>query len=216
MAMMTKKYVLEQIGLKLSVELKPYGFRFIKSKNHIIKQIKSGFDLIEYRIIDYTPIFLIELALAIRLNTVEDIVNRFLGEEIMNPQGKPSTLTSGISFHFLMDNYSDIKVGNEEELNDVISEYIIGIKARGLQYFDEYNNLFNANKLKKESILNDTTGMSYMLRNLMQSLVLMKLCNDPDLEVLYPKYLEYYVPISGQEIAGRKAIVDLFEYLKKM
>ncbi|WP_273134086.1 hypothetical protein [Culturomica massiliensis] len=214
--MMTKKYVLEQIGLKLSEELKPYGFRFIKSKNHIIKQIKSGFDLIEYRIIDYTPIFLIELALAIRLNTVEDIVNRFLGEEIMNPQGKPSTLTSGISFHFLMDNYSDIKVGNEEELNDVISEYIIGIKARGLQYFDEYNNLFNANKLKKESILNDTTGMSYMLRNLMQSLVLMKLCNDPDLEVLYPKYLEYYVPISGQEITGRKAIVDLFEYLKKM
>lgn len=214
--MMTKKYIREQIGLKLSEELESYGFRFVKSKNHIIKKIKSGFDLIEYRIIDYAPIFPIELALAIRLNIVEEIVNRFLGEEIMNPQGKNSTLTLGISFNFLMDNYNDIKVGNEEELNNVICEYIIGIKARGLHYFDEYNNLFNANKLKKESILNDTTGMSYMLRNLMQSLVLMKLCDDPDLELLYPKYLEYYVPILGQEVAGHKAIMELCKYLKKM
>lgn len=212
--MMTKKYIREKLGLELSENLKMDDFRFIKSKNHIIKQIENGFNLIEYRIVDYAPVFFIELSLAIRLNIVEEIVNRFLGEEIMNPQSKIHTLTLGIAFNFLMGDSNDVKVENEKELREVINKYIVGIKTKGLNYFNDYSNILNANRLKKEDILSNTTGISCLLRNLMQSLTLMKLCNDPDFELLYPKYLEYYIPISGQEVFGRKAIVELFNYLK--
>ncbi len=213
--MMTKKYIREQLGLKLSENLKIDDFRFVKSKNHIIRKLEDGFNLIEYRIIDYNPIFFIELSLAIRLNIVEEIINRFLGKEIMNPQSKTHTLTLGIGFNFLMGDSNDVKVENEDELRDIINKYNVGIKTKGLSYFTNYSNLLNANKFKKENILSDTSGVSYLLRNLMQSLTLMKLCNDPDFELLYPKYLEYYVPISGQEVVGRKAIVELYDYLKK-
>lgn len=214
--MMTKKYIREKLGLELSENLKMDDFRFIKSKNHIIKQIENGFNLIEYRIIDYAPVFFIELSLAIRLNIVEEIVNRFLGEEIMNPQNKIHTLTLGIAFNFLMGDSNDVKVENEKELREVINKYIAGIKTKGLSYFNDYSNILNTNRLKKEDILSNTTGTSCLLRNLMQSLTLMKLCNDSDFELLYPKYLEYYIPISGQEVFGRKAIVELFNYLKDM
>ena len=50
----------------------------------------------------------------------------------------------------------------------------------------------------------------------MQSLTLMKLCNDPDFDVLCDKYKELYVPFVGQEITGRKALDNLIEYLKAM
>lgn len=53
-------------------------------------------------------------------------------------------------------------------------------------------------------------------RSLMTSLVLMKLCNDPDFDLLKYKCRELYVPFDGEEISGLKAIDDLISYLENM
>lgn len=217
MAMMNKKYVTNKIRTQIAGNLKNEGFKYIKAKERIIRKHEFGFDVIYTRVIDYEPIFQIEYSIAIRLNAVEDIVNKFFGEELFNPKNKPLTTTVASSYDLMSETKQNhIEISTEDELEISIQELIELTRNKGYSFFQEYRNLTTTNELKKNQILNDETGLSNVLRNLMQSLTLMKLCNDPDFDELCEKYKELYVPWVGQEITGRKAMNDLIEYLKKL
>ena len=217
MAMMNKKYVKNRIRTQIAGILKNEGFKYIKSNERIIRKHEYGFDVIYTRVIDYEPIFQIEYSIAIRLNAVEDVVNKFFGEELFNPKNKPLTTTIASSYDLMSGtNLSYIEICTEDELEDAIQDLAELTKSKGYAFFQKYKNYAVTNELKKNQILNDETGLSNILRNLMQSLTLMKLCEDTDFDKLCEKYKELYVPFVGQEITGRKALNNLIEYLKAM
>jgi len=212
---MNKKYVTNKIRTQIAGILENEGFKYIKSNERIIRKHEYGFDVIYTRVIDYKPIFQIEYSIAIRLNAVEDVVNKFFGEELFFPQNKPLTTTIALSYDLMSGtNLSYIEICTEDELEDAIQKLTELTKSKGYAFFQKYKNFAVTNELKKNQILNDETGLSNILRNLMQSLTLMKLCNDPDFGVLCDKYKELYAPFVGQEITGRKALDNLIEYLK--
>lgn len=215
---MAKRFVINEIRTKLTEAIKTEGFEYFKSKERIMRKHNTGFDVIYISIIDYNPIFQIESSVAIRLNAVEEIVNIFLDERFMNPEFKHLTTTISTSSYMPLvdDYYRYIEIKTKEDLNRAINEMINLIKDKGLLFFQNYRNFESTNNLKKSEILTKDNYGAYVLRNLMQSLTLMRLCNDPDFEKLSMKYKELYIPFSGEEETGRKAMDDLIEYLKKL
>lgn len=215
---MTKRFIINEVRTKLTEAIKNEGFEYLKSKERIMRKHNMGFDVIYISIIDYNPIFQIESSIAIRLNAVEDIVNIFLDERFMNPEFKHLTTTIGTSSYMpLVDEYYRyIEIKTEEDLNSTINEIINLIKDKGLLFFKNYRNFESTNNLKKSEILTKDNYGAYVLRNLIQSLTLLKLCKDPDFEEMCIKYPKLLVPWAGQEEAGRKAMDDLIEYLRKL
>lgn len=212
---MNKKQVTNLVRQGISEGLKEDGFKFIKSKERILREHEAGFDVIYARIIDYNSVFQIEFSIAIRLNAVEEIVNKFLNDEIRNPAGNSLTTTIVSSYDIMTnskENYIEIK--NEKELEAAIRSLLVLTKDKGLAFLNKYKNFQVANKYRKDRILNDESQLSHTLISLMQSLTLMKLCNDPDFDKLKEKYKELYVPFAGEEVTGRKALNDLIEYLE--
>jgi len=213
---MTKAYVFNQTTKEVTDSLNEQGFQYKKSHGRVIKLLDDGFHVIIINVIDYRPIFQIEIYLGVRLDAVEEIVNRFLQWTFASSKFMKYTETISTSYKALSgakENY--LEVESESQLQDGINEITLLIKEKGLAFFEKYKNLNNVNLYKKESILNDTSGISHILTNLMQSLTLMKLCNNPDFDELSERYKKLYVPWAGHEEAGRKALNDLIEYLRK-
>ncbi len=216
MAIMTKRYVYNQITSNLSLTLKINGFKFIKSKERIIRPHTVGFDVIIFHIVDYNPIFEINFFLRTRINEVEDIINQFM-IDCMNPDFMPFTETVNISFKKLSNSNEDfISVINTSELDIAIKKIEYLIKTTGITFFEQNTDIQKVNQIKKRQILYEHQGLSlfHNRRTLMQSLTLMKLCNDPDFDKLKDKYKELYVPFVGEEVNGRKALEDLIRYLE--
>lgn len=166
--------------------------------------------MILLHVLDYSPIFQIELFLSVRIDKVENIVNKFIPNR--NPQFMKYTETIGTSYKELSGAKENlIEISTEKELDNAINEFIKIIRDKGLAFFEKHKNIEIVNAKKKEQILNKEYNV---IGNVMQSLTLMKLCNDTDFDILCDKYKELYVPFVGQEITGRKALDNLIEYLK--
>jgi len=209
---MTKRYVFTETAKRIYESIKHEGFMFIKSNGRIINKYPEGFDVIILKVLDYAPIFQIETFLSVRINKVEDIVNMFIPNR--NPQFMKFTETIGTSYMLLSgakENY--IEVETEKELDNAINELIKLIQDKGLAFFEKHRDIEIVNTIKKEQILKKEHTV---ITNIMQSLTLMKLCNDPDFDELCEKYKEFYVPFAGDEETGPKAINDLIEYLRRL
>ena len=212
---MTKAFVFNQTIKEVADFLNEQGFQYKKSHGRIMKLLDDGFFGIIINIIDYRPVFQIEMYLGVRLDTVEEIVNRFLEWTFASPKFMKYTETISTSYKALSGaNENYIEIGSEHQLQKGINELTLLIKEKGLVFFEKNRNLNNVNLHKKQSILNDTSGIAHILTNLMQSLTLMKLCNDPDFDELSERYKKLLVPWAGQEESGRKALDDLIEFLK--
>jgi hypothetical protein len=212
---MTKSFVINKTYRRIAEGLKDQGFEYKKSNERILKKITGGFYGITLHIVDYRPIFQIEIYLGIRIDAVEEIVNRFLEYTFASPEFMKFTETIGTTYKVLngsLENHIEIK--SETELENGIDILIKTILSKGFEFFAQKSNQETLNSLKKEQILKDNMGSFSVDRNLMQSLTLMKLCNDPDFDKLKDKYKELYVPFAGEEISGRKALNDLIEYLQ--
>ena len=153
--------------------------------------------------------------LGIRVDAVEEIVNRFLASTFASPEFMRFTETIGTSYMVLSDSKENyIQIESETELGNAIEEMINLIKNKGEIFFKKHKDLGVVNSFKKDQILSDDMGNTHVIHNLMQSLTLTKLCNDPDFDKLKEKYKELYVPFVGEEVTGRKALNDLIEYLQ--
>lgn len=214
---MTKKYVREKIRIQIADGLEKEGFKYVKSNERIMRQHKSGFDVIYITVIDYYPIFQIEFGISIRLDAVEEIVNQFLDENFINPKGKRYTTTIGASYRMLSNtqhNYIEIK--NEDELNEAICQLITLIGTKGLSFLEKYHDINLVNEVNKKQLLIPNNYVCYIPHNIMQSLALLKLCDDPDFDALKLKYKELYMTWEGHNDKGKKAIDDLVTYLENM
>ena len=168
--------------------------------------------MILLHVLDYSPIFQIELFLSVRIDIVENIVNDFIPNR--NPQFMKYTETIGTSYKELSGAKENlIEISTEKELDNAINEFIKIIRDKGLAFFEKYQNIEMVNAEIKKQILNKEYNYIGII---MQSLSLMKLCNDPDFDVLCDKYKELYVPFVGEEIKGREALDNLIKYLKAM
>ena len=215
---MTKKDVFDLTVQCVVKEIEENGFKFIKSKERIIRKTDDGYDAILFRVVDYCTSFQIVFDIRTRTNVVEDILNKFMAD-CMNPQFMSLTETIIMSYQELSNskvNY--IEIASDEQLNIAISEIIGLITGIGMDFFEQNKNVEKVNVRKKNAILYEHKGlgMHHDRRTLMQSLILMKLCNDPDFDLLKYKYKELYVPFDGEEISGPKAIDDLISYLENM
>lgn len=217
MAMITKRYVFSETAKRIEDSLKTEGFKFLKSNGRILNKYPEGFDVIILSILDYAPVFQIQMSLRVRINQVEEIVNKFQEYSFASPQFMKFTETIGTSYLVLSgakENHVEVK--SEEELDNAINELIKLIQDKGLAFFEKHRDIKTVNAIKKEQILKENNWISHIITNLMQSLTLMKLCNDPDFEELCEKYKELYRPFVGEEITGREAIVNLISYLKNL
>ncbi len=213
--MITKRYITNELREKLTENLKDEDFILLKSKERIMRKFDGGFDNIYIRVVDYNPIFEVEFSISIRLDVVEEMVYKFLDERFMNPRFNSLTPTIAASYKLLsgsVKNYITIK--SETDLQNAIKDLTSLVKKNGFTFFKKYRDLQNVNQNKKENILKDNTGIAHILTNLMQSLILMKLCNDSDFKELSEKYKKLLVPWAGQEESGRKALDDLIHYLE--
>lgn len=210
--MMTKKYVFTETAKRIEDRFKTEGFKFVKSNGRILNKYASGFDVIILKVLDYTFDFQIETFLGLRINKVEEVVNKFMPNR--NPKFMKFTETIGASYMVLSGaKENHIEIETEKELDNAINELTELIENKGLAFFERHRNLEVVNAIKKEQILKSKHNV---ITNIMQSLTLMKLCNDPDFDELCGKYKEIYVPFVGEEETGIKSINDLIAYLKAM
>lgn len=210
--MMTKRYVFTKVAKRIEESLKTEGFKFIKSNGRIISKYPGGFDEIILKVLDYAPVFQIQMSLRVRIDSVEDIINKFIPNR--NPQFMKYTETIGINYMVLSGaKENHIEIETEKELDNTINELIKLIQDKGLAFFEKNRDIETVNAIKKEQILKEKHTA---INNLMQSLTLLKLCKDTDFDKLCEKYKEYYVPFAGEEEKGPKAINDLIEYLKDL
>lgn len=209
---MTKRYVFTETAKRIEESLKKKGFKFIKSNGRIINKYPGGFDEIILKVLDYAPVFQVQMILRVRIDSVESIVNKFQEYSFASPQFMKYTETIGTNYMVLSRaKENHIEIETEKELDNAINELIKLIQDKGLAFFEKHRDIETVNAIKKEQILKDKHTA---INNLMQSLTLMKLCKDSDFDKLCEKYKEYYVPFVGEEETGPKAINDLIEYLK--
>lgn len=209
--MMTKRYVFTEIAKSIEKRVKPNGFKYVKSNERILNKYSSGFDVIILTVLDYAPVFQLQMSLRVRINKVENIVNKFIPNR--NPKFMKFTETIGTSYMVLSGaKENHIEIETKKELDNAINELTKLIQEKGLVFFDKHRNIEIVNTIKKEQILKEEHTV---ITNLMQSLTLMKLCNDPDFDELCEKYKELYVPFAGEEESGIKAINDLILYLRQ-
>jgi len=220
MAMITKKVVQSQLASSVSNLIKDEGFILNKTDNTIIRKKNHGFELISIRIIDYWPlsINIEQINLSIRYDKVENIVNDFYSEDMFNKKFSKytSTIVNSITFSISDSEIKDIIIKDYNDLKKGVEKIIKHVLLEGIPFFKQFKTIEDASNYKKNGILNDKTKISYNLRNLMQSLTLMRLINDKDFYYLCEKYKELYVPFEGEEITGRKAMDDLIQFLKEM
>lgn len=215
MGEMRKKDAFSRIAKSLEDNLRDYGFVYRKSDGRILRFHPNGFDVILIDILDYWPVFEIRTFLSIRLEEVENIVNMFIPRR--NPKFMKYSTTIATSYMVLSGaDSNEIEFETEEELDAAISTLTKLIRDKGLKYFDEYRSLEVVNRIKKEQLVGDNNERYNVINNLMQSIVLMYLCNDPDFNILCDKYKKIYIPFLGEEELGIKAMDDLIHYLSSV
>lgn len=213
---LTKKYVYNKIIETISDNLKVFGFQFVKSKDRIIRKHEDGFDAIIVKVVDYNPVFQIELYFRSRIDCVENIINKYQAN-ISNNAFLLLSETCSANYQELSGAKMDfIEVKNENELDKAIHEIKSLIEAKVMSFYDQNRDIHKLNNIKKKQILENHQDISlyHNRRSLMQSLILMRLCNDPDFNSLKDKYKKLYVPFVGEEEVGKKAINDLIIYLE--
>ncbi len=208
----TKKEVEHRLNECFTDLLAQENFKLRKSNSLIIRKSQSKVESIFFRVLNYWPLCqeIKCVIFDIRFDKVEEVVNPFLAKyNFFNMEGAKMTSTIGdfISYNMKIDKYEDV--------DNFINVNKDTIKTKILDYFVRYNTMEDANILMKEQILNNDSGLYYIERTLMQSLTLMKLCNDSDFQDLSQTYMKLYSSWGGFKEKGLMAINDLIEYLSK-
>jgi hypothetical protein len=206
----TAKNVREKLVATLESMLLEDNFKLKRSNSFIVRKSKNKTESVFFKILNYWPLCaeIEHVLFDIRFDKVEEIVNPFLAKyNFSNIEGTKTTSTIGNLISY------NTKVVNFEDVDNFIALNMNNIKAKVLAYFIKYSTMNEANVLMKEQILNDDSGLYYVERNIMQSLTLMKLCNDSDFEYLSQTYIKLYSSWGGFSERGLMTINDLIEYL---
>jgi hypothetical protein len=143
--MLTKRKVETELLNQIEGYLKPFGFKKRKTEGTaVINYTDYGFDSVVFRVIDYMPEFWIEFSLRIRLDIVENIVNKFYRN--FNQEFSKSTVTDSYGYYLMTGNDLRQGIRTERDLINVIDEFKELINNKGFNYWEKYRdikNLFN-------------------------------------------------------------------------
>ena len=234
----TKKTVIETVGKELETKLNSYGFKFVKSKQHLIRKYKGGFDRILLYTITGFPYSHQELGVQfmVRIDKVESIIEKFYNGRFRNMEFAKLFNTDFINYECLKKekdksfySASSLKcelcktsetdldkelfvLHNKEDIQKVSSFLKDFIELRGLRFFEQSKDIEYLNEKVKSSITKNVYGVD--LKTIMNSLVLMKLCNDSDFDTLLPKYIEQMHPDNGFERDSYDSLNEIIQYLE--
>jgi hypothetical protein len=206
----TKKEVETKLVTTLLENVSREGFVLRKKDNSIVCKSKLGFKSLSCSILNYWP-YCEEInciGFEIRINQVEEIINPIKAKyDLFNIAFSKTTPTILDTILF------NTKVFAKEDVDKFIRNNMTSIIKQAFLFFDKYADIESINIDKKNMILqNNETGLNSITR----SLILMKLCNDNDFDIMKIKYRHLLKPIYGQEKEELTVYDDLLEYLSRM
>lgn len=234
----TKKKVIETIGKELEIKLNSYGFKFVKSKQHLIRKNKEGFDRILLDTITGYPYSHQELRVQfmVRINKVENIIELFYDgrfrnmefakisdtdftdyKHLKNEKDKSFYSASYLECELCKTSRTDLDKGlfilhNKKDIEKAGSFLKDFIELKVLDFFEQSKSIEYLNEKVKNLIKKNVYGVD--LKIIMNALVLMKLCNDNDYDTLLPKYIEQMRPANGFKKDSHDALNEIIQYLE--
>jgi hypothetical protein len=124
------------------------GFRFQKRSDAFVRTIDGGRQELGLPLYDFNPVFEFSLTLCIRLDTVQEITNRFSGSP---PKYHGATLTSVTQLEFL--GLAAVpgrgvlyRAASASELAEVLPAVLTIVRERVLPFFDEFRTVGAVNR----------------------------------------------------------------------
>lgn len=229
----SKKEVLETIGFRLEDSLSSYGFKYIKSKSHLIKKFNGGFYRILFTTYDGFPVSHQELNIQfiVRLNEIEEIVSRFYNERFRNPEFSKLSDTINCDFNCInkgvlenilppkpdlcklckKDNNRYFVIHESGDIDIAAEQLKSFIKSNGLDFFEKFTNTQKLNEWFKQKLLSSNYPLD--LLEVMHSLILMKRTKDSDYESILKIYSSRLKPNIGFEVETNAAFKEIIDYL---
>jgi hypothetical protein len=209
----TKKEVQAKLSEALFCAIATEGFILKKKDYRIIRNTKFGFESIYFDILNYFPLCQeIEfVGMSMRLNQVEEIISPIKFKYNLCVEDISKNIpTIGYNMYF------NLKVQTEKEVDIFINEYMEEIVTQSSLYFNRNENISIINIDMKNTIIQGNDVISNGLNSIARSLILLKLCNDIDYDIMKIKYRELLKPFDGQEERTFAAYDELVSYLSKM
>ena len=177
------------------------GFRFKKASEAFVRKIVGGRQELGLPLVEYNPVFKFSLTLCIRLEAVQEIINRFSGSP---PKYHLMTLTSITQLEFLGFPAEPgrgvvFHVESETDLDAIMPRVLTTVRERVLPFFEEHRDIGAVNRgLNPEGAERvfklaefpdrrafDATNQPYRA---MTGVAVAHLANDPRLSVLISAY----------------------------
>ena len=188
---------------------KQYGYKFDSKVGGFIRPFSGGFNQIGFAIYDYRPKFLIAPYFLIRIDRVEEIVQKHV---FVLEQYKDAAYSINIG----IDHFTGIKeyeVTTEDQLCEVLNQ-IKDIYSSKIELFlKRYSDIKNLN-----DALNDERALTNKMvepDNRIRAIIIAKLSNNPNFEFIadnyYESYINEYDQGTGNEAKRIRATID---YLK--
>ncbi len=126
----------------------PARFRLNEDSEEFVRTIDGGRQELSIPLWDYNPLFRFSLCLGIRIDSVEEITNRFSGSP---PEYHSITLTSITQLEFLGLHAKpggpvEYRAESQAELAEVLPDVCMMVRERVLPFFDEYRDIGALNR----------------------------------------------------------------------
>jgi hypothetical protein len=134
-----KGKVMRLIVASLTPVVRPAEFRFRKKAEGFVRTIEGGRQELGIALWNYNPLFRFSLTLCVRLEAVQEIINRFSGSP---PEYHGTTLTSVTQLEFLglpaEGGGVEYRATSEHELAAVLPGVAAMVRERVVPFFNEY------------------------------------------------------------------------------
>jgi len=207
-----KTAVRRSIAEALVPALSVTGFRFKKSASVFARKIDGGSQELSLAIIDCNPVFKFSLSLCVRLDSVQDITNKFSGAPV---EYHETTLTSITQLEHLgltpnTSHGAQFTVRSESELIAILPHLTEIVRSKVMPFFEKYitidaiNEGLNPPGAERDAFERpwpcgrqafDATNYPYRA---MTAIVVAHLAKDPRFSQLLPAYrsqLRYYAEV---------------------
>jgi hypothetical protein len=206
----------------LNPAVKAAGFRYRAKAEGFVRNIGGGRQELGIALWDYNPLFKFSLNLCVRLDAVQEIVNRFSGS---SPRYHGMTLTSVTQLEFLgllaTGGQVEYQAASESELAAVLPGVAAMVRERVVLFFEEYRDVASLNRglnpagaerctqraWPPDRRTFDATNPPYRV---MTGVVVAHLAGDPRLKKLIAAYRAQIAGISEQD---RQKFEEMVAYL---
>jgi hypothetical protein len=174
----------EEVTTKLFEQLQPHlpGFKPQKKEESLARRITGGTQFIGLALIDHRPLFKFSLPVSIRIEEVEEIINRFAGSP---PKYHRLTRTTGtlLSYFYGESDKKEFKIQSPEDIEAAIAGVAPVIRDRIIPFLDSHQSVQSL-----DAVMNGPEGARFDRTNppyrQMHGLILARLAGNPRFDAL--------------------------------